>query len=403
MLNLHSLLNATTVAAGESFAVATIVGTRGSAPHPIGTSMLIHEGGRITGALSGGCIDAAVHAAALEALAQGTSRREHFGYSPDDPFAAGLTCGGEVDVHIGPFGADSPMHGLLSDFAMLPAADPVALVRRIDAGSCGATLVSAPATQTVPSLATLLAPLVGAPAGALAAGFCLPLVAAGRTGTIRLDREAGFPGTELLELLVESRLAPPRMIVFGANSFAGELLKLAPLLGYATTLCDARSAFTLQPRFTMADEISTRWPHDYLAAEIAAGRVDERTVLCVLTHDPKFDIPLLALALGQPVAYVGAMGSRTSHESRLRALRAASVPEEALAALHSPIGLDLQAGTPGEVAIGIAAEIIAARSPRATGSSLSSTSGPIHGQPPGQCSTETASGHQLKREVPSCT
>jgi xanthine dehydrogenase accessory factor len=403
MLNLHSALNATMVAAGESFAVATIVGTQGSTPHPGGTSMLIHENGRITGSLSGGCIDAAVHAAALEALAQGASRREHYGDSPDDAFASGLMCGGEVDVHIAPFGAHSSMHRLLDTYARLSATDPVALVRRIDAGSCGSTLVSSPSSLTVPSLAGLLSPLVGAPASSLAARLCLPLIFAGRTGTIRLDQESGSCITEAVELLIESRLAPPRMIVFGANTFAEELLKLAPVLGYASTLCDARTAFTLQPRFKIADEISTRWPHEYLGSEIATGRIDERTVLCVLTHDPKFDIPLLALALGQPVAYVGAMGSRASHESRMRELRARSIPKEALAALHSPIGLDLQAVTPGEVAIGIAAEIIASRSPRATGASLNATSGPIHGSVPGEPPTAAVPSHPMNREVPSWT
>ena len=403
MLNLHAALNASMVASGESFAVATIVATRGSTPHPAGTSMLVHGDGRITGSLSGGCIDAAVHATALEAMAQGKSRREHYGYSPEDAFASGLMCGGEVDVHVAPFGADSSMHRLLDTYASLPATNPVALVRRIDAGSSGSTLVSSPSALSLPGLAGLLAPLVGAACSAPAAGLCLPLIAAGHTGTIRLDQGAGPCTSEAIELLVEARLSPPRMIVFGANTYAEELLKLAPLLGYASTLCDARTAFTLQPRFDIADEISTLWPHDYLAAEIAAGRIDERTVLCVLTHDPKFDIPLLVLALGQPVAYVGAMGSRTSHESRMLELRARAIPEVALALLHSPIGLDLQAATPGEVAIGIAAEIIASRSPRATGASLNTTSGPIHSHVPGEPAIPATSSHLIDREVASWT
>jgi xanthine dehydrogenase accessory factor len=403
MLNLHSALNTSMTAVGESFAVATIVGTRGSTPHPRGTSMLIHGNGRITGSLSGGCIDAAVHTAALEALAQGTSRREHYGYSPTDPFATGLMCGGEVDVHIAPFDAGSSMHRLLGTYASLPSADPVALVRRIDAGPSDSTLISDPSTLSVSGLAGLLAPLVGEDGSSQAARLCFPLIAAGRTGVIKLDQESGSCGPGAVELFVESRLAPPRMIVFGANSYAEELLKLAPTLGYSSTLCDARAAFTLQPRFRVADEISTLWPHDYLAGEIAARRVDDRTVLCVLTHDPKFDIPLLALALGQTVAFVGAMGSRTSHESRMRELRAAAVPEKALATLHSPIGLDLQAATPGEVAIGIAAEIIASRSPLATGSSLNTLSGPIHGGVRGNPSAKAASRQPANRGAPAWT
>ncbi|MFL4479761.1 XdhC family protein [Paeniglutamicibacter sp. ORCA_105] len=403
MLNLHSALNTSMTAVGESFAVATIVDTRGSTPHPRGTSMLIHGNGRITGSLSGGCIDAAVHTAALEAMAQGTSRREHYGYSPTDPFATGLMCGGEVDVHIAPFDAGSSMHRLLETYASLPPADPVALVRRIDAGSSDSTLISDPSTLSVSGLAGLVAPLAGEDGSSQAARLCFPLIAAGRTGVIKLDQESGSCSAGAVELFVESRLAPPRMIVFGANSYAEELLKLAPALGYSSTLCDARAAFTLQPRFGVADEISTLWPHDYLAGEIAARRVDERTVLCVLTHDPKFDIPLLSLALGQPLAYVGAMGSRTSHESRMRELRAAAVPEKALATLHSPIGLDLQAATPGEVAIGIAAEIIASRSPLATGAALNTLSGPIHGGVPGNPSANAASRQPANRGAPAWT
>lgn len=378
MLNLHPELNTAILATGESFAVATITGTHGSTPHPPGTSMLIHANGSVTGSLSGGCIEGAVHAAALEAMAENGPRREHYGYPSADAFAPGVTCGGQIEVHIAPFTAHSPMHRLLVSYAEFHPTEPVALVRRIDAGSSGATLVPDPGKLSLPELAGLLAPLVGGPRSSQAATACFPLITAGRTGTIHVGRDAGTCTTGSLELLVESRLAPPRLLVFGANTFAEELLKLSPALGYASTLCDARAAFTLQQRFNTAHETSTLWPHQYLKGEIAAGRIDARTVVCVLGHDPKFDIPLLALALGQDLAYVGAMGSRTSHASRLRALRAAGVSESALAALRSPIGLDLQATTPGEVAIGIAAEIIAARNPLATGAPLAGLVGPIH-------------------------
>lgn len=382
MLNLHPELNSTLVATGESFAVATITGTQGSTPQPIGTSMLIHANGSITGSLSGGCIEAAVHASALDALANHQPRTEHYGYSPSDAFAVGLTCGGELDVHITPVTTQSPMHRMLQQYASFHPTDPVAMIRRIDAGSSGGTLVPNPSRLSLPDLAELLAPLVGAESSSLAATLCFGLISSGRTGSIRIDEHAGSCTTEAIELFIESRLAPPRMIIIGANTFAEELLKLSSMLGYSSTLCDARAAFTLQPRFNTADEISTRWPHDYLTREIEAGRIDTRTVLCLLTHDPKFDIPLLTLALGQDLAYIGAMGSRTSHEARMDSLRAAHLPEQALARLHSPIGLDLQAITPGEVAIGIAAEIIASRSRHATGVPLKSMAGPIHARTP---------------------
>ncbi|PQZ95012.1 xanthine dehydrogenase [Arthrobacter sp. MYb227] len=403
MLNLHTELNTALVAAGESFAVATIVGTEGSTPHPLGTSMLIHRDGTITGSLSGGCIEGAVHAAALDALEHNLPRREHYGYSSADAFAVGLTCGGNIDVHIAPFTEHSPMHQMLETYSSFNATDPVAMIRRIDLGSSGSTLIPNPSHLSLTELAQLLIPVVGKAGSSLAATLCYSLIVSGRTGTINLAQDTGSCATDSLELLVESRLSPPRMLIFGANTFAEELLKLAPMLGYTSTLCDARSSFTLQPRFNAAHEISTQWPHLYLGAEIAAGRIDSRTVICVLTHDPKFDIPLLTLALAQRVAYLGAMGSRTSHDSRMRDLRAGSTPESALRALHSPIGLDLQAITPGEVAISIAAEIIARRSSSATGQSLKSIAGPIHGRAKPTINAPERTQHLTDIEVPSWT
>lgn len=403
MLNLHTELNTTMVAGGESFAVATIVGTKGSTPHPVGTSMLIHLDGTITGSLTGGCIEGAVHATALDAMKDQLPRREHYGYSSTDAFAIGLTCGGNIDVHIAPFTEHSPMHQILETFSGFHPTDPVALVRRIDLGSSGSTLIPNPSQMSLAELAELLIPVVGETSNSLAATLCYSLIVGGRTGTITLEKNSDSCLTGSMELLIESRLSPPRMLIFGANTFAEELLKLAPMLGYTSTLCDARAAFTLQPRFNTADEISTLWPHEYLSAEIDAGRIDSRTVICVLTHDPKFDIPLLTLALAQPIAYLGAMGSRTSHDSRLRDLREGSTPESALQNLHSPIGLDLQAITPGEVAISIAAEIIARRSSNATGRSLKSIAGPIHSSARSSINAPERTKQLTGLEVPSWT
>src|SRR5699024_4342718 len=127
-------------------------------------------------------------------------------------------------------------------------------------------------------------------------------------------------------------------------------------LGYHVTVCDARSVFATTARFPDADEVVVDWPHRYLQAEAEAGRIDERTVIAVLTHDPKFDVPVLQVALPLPVAYIGAMGSRLTHEDRLARLRAEGVRAEQLAKLSSPIGLDLGARTPEETAVSIAAE-----------------------------------------------
>ena len=171
-----------------------------------------------------------------------------------------------------------------------------------------------------------VAALLGVAGGArsllqAAAAQLEPLLRTGTTGVVRLaaesgcygDAAAGRPAAEPITLLVESRLPPARMLVFGANDFGAALVPAARLLGYHVTLCDARPAFARQERFAAAEEVVTDWPHRYLAAEAAAGRLDARTVVCVLTHDPKFDIPLLQTALRLDLAYVGAMGSRRSH------------------------------------------------------------------------------------------
>src|SRR3982751_4908614 len=164
-----------------------------------------------------------------------------------------------------------------------------------------------------------------------------------------------------MRVFVASYAPKPRMLVFGAIDFAAAVARLGSFLGYRVTVCDARPVFATRSRFPQADEVVVEWPHRYLAAEAEAGRVDGRTVLAVLTHDPKFDVPLLEVALRLDVAYVGAMGSRRTHRERLERLREAGLTDEDLGRLSSPVGLDLGGRTPEKTAVSIAAEIIAAR------------------------------------------
>ncbi|MEV7663498.1 XdhC family protein [Paenarthrobacter sp. NPDC089316] len=381
---------------GQRLAVATIVGSGGSVPRPLGTSMMVSENGDILGSLSGGCVEGAVVEAALEAMRDGGPRIESYGYSAEDAFAVGLTCGGELEVHIQPFGADSPE---LSVFA--GAQRPAALIRRLDAGG-GVMVVDDPMrfrAMESPELAKLLG---DHPSTLFAAAAQVePLLQGGRAGLVRLappegcidgwvttERLAAPPREEEepqpITLFVESRLPAARMLVFGANDFGAALLPAGQLLGYNVTLCDARPAFASQTRFAGADQLVTDWPHRYLESEAAGGRIDSRTVVCVLTHDPKFDIPLLQTALRLNLAYVGAMGSRRSHRQRVDALLQAGTPAESLNRLHSPIGLDLGAVTPAEVAVSVTAEIIAERGAgqNKTGfPSLKDGAGPIHPAP----------------------
>ncbi|WP_353707918.1 XdhC family protein [Cellulosimicrobium sp. ES-005] len=408
------------------FAVATVVAASGSVPRPVGTAMAVRADGAVLGSLSGGCVEGAVHAAALDAITSGASHRETFGYSDDDAFAVGLSCGGTLDVHVQPVfpgddaarvlaalaapsdggaraGADAlprPGTGSSDDDAEAAGRGGAALVRRIDGAQRTAVLVDDPGAADERSVAQALRDLVGPAALDAAAAQVVAVLRAGGTATVHAAHGAprvsapdpvngqATPGggaacdeTEPVTLLVETRLPAPRFLVCGANDFAGALVRHVRLLGYRVTLVDAREVFADPRRFPEA-EVVVEWPDRYLAAEAAAGRVDARTAVAVLTHDAKFDVPLLRLALDLPVAYVGAMGSRRSHAQRVAALRAEGVTEAALARLRSPIGLDLGAVTPEEVAVSITAELVATRHGRAAVVPLSGTDGPIHADPP---------------------
>ncbi|MBT2512495.1 XdhC family protein [Arthrobacter sp. ISL-30] len=392
MLDLMSALDSWRPAvSGQRCAVATIVATGGSVPRPLGTSMLVSEYGEVLGSLSGGCVEGAVVEAALQSLRDGGSRREQFGYSAEDAFAVGLTCGGELDVHIQPIGADDGHlnPAMLDRLRNHGATDAVALIRRMDAVRGGAIVVADPARFRASESPELAAILDGDPRLLRSAAPQLEsLLRGGRAGLIRLAPVEGCaPGSgpaiepmttpEPISLFVESRLPPARMIVFGANDFGAALIPAGKLLGYRVTMCDARPAFAGQGRFTTADEVVMAWPHRYLAAEASEGRLDARTVVCILTHDPKFDVPLLETALGLDLAFVGAMGSRRSHRQRIESLLAGGMAPKALTRLHSPIGLDLGAVTPAEVAVSITAEIISSRS-GASLKPLKEGKGPIH-------------------------
>ena len=205
----------------------------------------------------------------------------------------------------------------------------------------------------------------------------LGLLAAGHNATLTYGPDGERRG-EGMRVFVWAFAPAPRMLVFGAIDFAAAVARVGAFLGYHVTVCDARPVFATKTRFPEADEVVVTWPHKFLKAELDAGRIDRRTVICVLTHDPKFDVPVLELALRMPeVAYIGAMGSRRTHEDRLVRLREAGLTEEELARLSSPIGLDLGARTPEETAVSIAAEIVARRW-GGTGDPLSATAGRIH-------------------------
>ncbi|MGV9251857.1 XdhC family protein [Streptomyces sp. NPDC003697] len=354
---------------GRSFAVATVVAVSGSAPRGPGAALAVAGDGTAIGSVSGGCVEGAVYDLCLQALQEGTPVLERFGYSDEDAFAVGLTCGGVIDILVTPVPAEEPARAVLrSAVSRAARGEPVAVARvaRGPAELLGHALVVRPDGGHEGGLG-------GHPElDRTAAAESRALLEAGRSGTVELSAD-GSHCRGGLTLLVESSLPPPRMIVFGAIDFAAALVRAGRFLGYHVTVCDARPVFATRARFPEADEVVCDWPHRYLRRTATDGR----TVLCVLTHDAKFDVPLLTAALRMPVAYVGAMGSRRTHADRDRRLRDAGLGERELARLRSPIGLDLGARTPEETALSIAAEIVAARR-GGTGLPLTGSGAPIH-------------------------
>lgn len=350
--------------AGAPFALATTISVVGSSPRPAGAVMAVNGGGEVLGSLTGGCVEAAVYAACELAMSDGVARIETYGIADDDAYAAGLTCGGVVDVLIQPVG-DALRARLDAIVVALSNNEPIALATVVGGPSAlGASLV---VDQAVATGSLGAAGLDGA-----VIDDARGLLAAGTSGT----RHYGPRGERRLDnvaVFVQVFAPPARMLVFGAIDFAAAVARLGVFLGYHVTVCDARPVFATRRRFPDAHEVVVAWPHDYLATT----RVDERTVITVLTHDPKFDVPLLERALRGPAAYIGAMGSRRTHDDRVARLRERGLGDTELARLHSPIGLDLGARTPEETAVSIAAEITRVRW-GGTGRPLSDVGGEIH-------------------------
>lgn len=340
---------------GTTAAMATVVHTFDSAPRSAGASMLVTADGEAVGSVSGGCVEGAVYELATQVIADGRPVLVRYGISDDDAFAVGLTCGGILDVFIEPVSQHTfaELDTVRADIDASRAVGVATVIEHPDPSWLGRHLV----VRTEGMAGDLGSERANRAVGEDAQG----LLSAGRNAVMTYGADGERRG-EGMRVFVASYAPRPRMIVFGAIDFAAALARLGAFLGYRVTVCDARAVFATPVRFPGADEVIVAWPHRYLAEQLAEGQVDGRTVICVLTHDPKFDIPLLELALRtNAFAYIGAMGSRRTHEDRLRRLRDAGVGDDDLAQLHSPIGLDLGSRTPEETAVSIAAEVIALR------------------------------------------
>ena len=314
------------VAEGRRVATATVVKTERSAPRDPGAVLAVADTGDVAGSVTGGCVEPAVYEEAKDVLEGGAPRLRAYGIADEDAFEIGLPCGGTVHIFV-----DALAPELVSPLAEAVREErPVALAVSVAGPNAGAKRLLSPGTSQDGKLDA----------------EARTLLARGETGLVTVGEE---------EVFVASFAPRPRMYVFGAVDHAAALVDIGRFLGYRVTVCDARAKFVTDERFPKADELVVAWPDEFLRD----AEVDERTVICVLTHDHKFDVPLLKAALATPAAYIGAMGSRRTTAKRSERLRAEGVSEDELARIHAPIGLDIGSRTPEEVAVAIAAEIVA--------------------------------------------
>ena len=347
---------------GKRVALARVVDLEGSGPRDPGAAMAVNEDGEVVGSVSGGCVEGAVVTEALDVLATGDRRLVTFGYSDEDAFAVGLTCGGTVHLYLEPVeGAFDALRDAVAHHRN------AVLVTVVDGAGTGDEVLLVEGAAPVGHLADpdLHRVVLRDAEGALASG----------TTTVRRYGPQGQANEDAVTVFVESFAPPPRLLIFGAVDFTAALVRVAKVLGYHVTVCDAREVFATRARFPLADEVVVDWPHRLLEAEGAS--LGPRDAVCVLTHDAKFDVPAIVAALGTEVGYLGAMGSRRTTEQRAERLRAEGVDEAQLARLLAPIGLDLGARTPEETAVAICAEMIAHRSGREA-PRLRDATGPIH-------------------------
>lgn len=298
--------------AGKGAALCTVVQTWGSAPRRVGSQLVVSGLGEIQGSVSGGCVEGAVIVEALEALEDGRHRLLEFGVSDDDAFAVGLACGGTIRVLVEPVGKVLPEDALAELVAARAARQAVAVVADLEDGS-------------------------------------RRIVHDGYADRFRMDR-SGFEEEERVFVTIHN--PPLRMLIVGAVHIAQALVPIARVAGYDPVLIDPRETFGSQERFP-GETIVNEWPDE----GVRAFGLDARTALVLLTHDPKLDDAALAEALRSDVFYIGALGSTRTHGKRVERLTEAGFSEAGIARIHGPVGLDIGAANPGEIAVSIMAEI----------------------------------------------
>jgi len=346
--------------------LVTVVATTNSTPLPAGTQMFISSEGEVVGSISGGCVESDVVASAFPVLDTGRAVRKRYGVSDADAFSVGLMCGGSLEVVLQP--VDQSARDIATQVAGAANNHRPVVWGLVSSGElmgqCFAVQENMIAEASAPLKRT-----VQADAGAL--------LSRSRATELRTYGEAGQRLRDDIEVFFCAEGTPPRLVVFGAVDFSRALTQVAGLLGWQTSVVDARETFTTPGRFPEADEVVVAWPDSWLSDQLAEGALGAGDAVCVLTHDPRFDVPALRVALASAIGYVGAMGSRATHADRHSRLQVAGVPTAQLAALRSPIGLDIGGATPEETAVSIMAEIIAVRAGRSA-RPLRESAGSLH-------------------------
>jgi xanthine dehydrogenase accessory factor len=311
--------------------VATVVATRKSSPRPVGSKLVITEDGKLEGSVSGGCVESDVFVAAQEVMETGVPRLLTYGITDDMALNVGLPCGGEIDVFV------EPLHRRLVE-----TGDRAVQFTVIEGEPFGAKLLVREDGTTE--------------------GEGPPELAALATDALRRGRSHTIP-QDGRTVFADVSGPPPRLFVYGAVDTAESLCAAARLLGWSTVVADARARFATPERIPSADELLVAWPEDALAQQPP----DTATAILVLTHDDKFDLPMLQAAVKTDAFYIGALGSRRNQERRRELLREAGLTEEELERISGPSGLDIGADSPAETAISMLAEALAVRAGRKGG------------------------------------
>lgn len=326
-------------AENKPIALATVIQTWGSSPRRAGAKMALTPDGKITGSVSGGCVEGAVYEAGVDILKSNRPQLLHFGVADETAWEVGLACGGSIDIFVKPL--DAAFFSALRSTLMEEQPAVVATVVRGPEKIVGREmLVREDATVT----------------GTLGNGLDKQSVDLARE-TLAQGESRRVMVQDDVEVFLEVTLPPPTLIVIGGVHITVALVVLAKILGYRTVVIDPRSAFGTAERFPNVDRLIQHWPDD----AFQQVPITQSTAIVMLTHDPKLDDPALKIALASPAFYVGALGSRTTQSKRCQRLLVDGLTEEQLNRLHGPIGLDIGAGTPEEIAISIMAEIVAAR------------------------------------------